>query len=432
MPQLIGLEWDSREVRMMVASGRGRQVVIEQAFSFPIESDVPAVGLAEKIGRRVAGELDARGLGRSDAVVAVGRSSIELRQLQLPPAAEDDLPDLVRFQAMREFNEFDDRWQLDYLPIEGSAENSRTVLATAIGPAAFEQCKAVCGDAGLKLRRMLLRPCEAALLLTTERAVPRGRLALLVNLLEAEAELTAVVNGAAVFLHTARISGDAPPSQSLLAAIRLTMAAVPNQLGGRKIESIVICGAEPSHVELARAIETELGIRAELFDPFQHVQRGRRLAETPPEHPGRFAALAGMLLAELRPSDHAVDFLSPRRRAEKPDPRKKWVIAGAAAAVLLLGWFIVSRTGHYLLSSRVAKLTQQSRDLEKSLDDARRAHLKVADAIRWADEERQLARSVLRAQSMFSAGREGYAGRGDRQQRTTRRRDQPAWLGRAT
>ena len=87
-------------------------------------------------------EPEARGLGRPDAVVAVGRSSIELRQLQLPPAAEDDLPDLVRFQAMREFNEFDERWLLDFLSIDSSGDSPRegnlprTVLATAIGPAA--------------------------------------------------------------------------------------------------------------------------------------------------------------------------------------------------------------------------------------------------------------------------------------------------------
>src|SRR5262249_9496682 len=100
MPNLVGLEWDSREVRMMIAAGRGRQTVIEQAFSVPLDREGSTVGIAEQIGRLVATELDSRGLGRPDAIVAVGRSSIELRQLQLPPCTDDDLPDLVRFQAM--------------------------------------------------------------------------------------------------------------------------------------------------------------------------------------------------------------------------------------------------------------------------------------------------------------------------------------------
>jgi Tfp pilus assembly PilM family ATPase len=391
---------------MMIASGRGRQVVIEQAFSVPLDRESLTVGLAEQIGRLVASELDSRGLGRPEAVVAVGRSSIELRQLQLPPASDDDLPDLVRFQAMREFNEFDDQWQLDFLPIEGSAESPRTVLATAIGPTAFEQCQAVCDRAGLKMRRLLLRPCEAALLLKNGRSSPRGQLSLLVNLLSAEAELTAVVDGRAVFLHTARyapekgselISRNGPegashksvltPLPALLAAIRLTIAAVPNQLDGRRIESIVVCGTTEAHRGIASAIERELDISVELLDPLQGIQLGRGMAESRPEYLGRFAALAGMMVAELGPSDHAVDFLHPRRRAERPDPRKKWLVVGAVAAALLFGWFIYSRIEHYLRYCRVEALAQQSQDLDKSLDDAKRAHVKVAEIVRWADED---------------------------------------------
>src|SRR5271166_19405 len=165
MSQLFALEWDPREIRLMVASGRGRQVVIEQAFSVPCVMDASAGDVAEQIGRRIAAELDARGLGRAEVVVAVGRNSIELRQLQLPPAPDEDLPDMVRFQATREFNELDDKWLLDFIPIEGTATSPRTVLATAIAPAILAQIEAVCEHAGLKMLRLVLRPCEAALLL---------------------------------------------------------------------------------------------------------------------------------------------------------------------------------------------------------------------------------------------------------------------------
>src|SRR5271155_2167798 len=110
MPNLFALEWDSREIRLMVASGKGRQAVIEHAFSIPCEVDPAASDSAETIGRRIAAELDSRSLGRAEVVVAVGRNSIELRQLQMPPAPDVDLPDMVRFQATREFNEFDDKW----------------------------------------------------------------------------------------------------------------------------------------------------------------------------------------------------------------------------------------------------------------------------------------------------------------------------------
>ena len=371
----------------MVASGRGRQVVIEQAFSIPCETDPSAADTAEQIGQRIASELDSRGLGRADAVVAVGRNSIELRQLQLPPAPDEDLPELVRFQATREFNELDDKWLLDFVPIDGSAASARTVLATAIAPAVLRQIETVCQHAGLKMLRLLLRPCEAALLLEGEKSLPRGQVVLLVNTLGVEADLTAVVDGKAVFLRTTRIGSDPPPVPALLAEIRLTMAAASNQLGGRKIESIVLCGEQQPDLALARAIEAELAIHVELFDPLGGVKLGPALVESPPKHPGRFAPLVGMLLAELKPSKHAVDFLHPRHRAAVADPRKKWIIAAALAGTLVLAWLIYSRIEHYLLTDSVEILAEKSKALDKEIDRAKKVRTNTAEIAKWADED---------------------------------------------
>ena len=228
---------------------------------------------------------------------------------------------------------------------------------------------------------------------------------LLVNPLGVEADLTAVVDGTAVFLRTTRISSDPPPLQALLAEIRLTMAAASNQLGGRKIESIVLCGEQQPDLDLARAIETELQIHVDLFDPFSGVKLGRALVESPPQHPGRFAPLVGMLLAELKPSKHAVDFLHPRRRAAAADPRKKWMIAGGVAAALLLGWLIYSRIDHYLLASSVAELSQQVErpgQSDRPREESPRQHGRNRQVGRRRGD---LARSHLRAGAKLSARR---------------------------
>jgi Tfp pilus assembly PilM family ATPase len=412
MSQLFALEWDSREIRLMVASGRGRQVVIEQALSIPCEVDISEPNAAEQIGRRIATELDDRGLGRGEVVVAVGRNNIELRQLQLPPAPDEDLPDMVRFQATREFNELDDKWLLDFIPIEGSESTPRTVLATAIAPAVLGQIEAVCEHAGLKMRRLLLRPCEAASLLESEKSIPRGQSALLVCPLGGEADLTAVIDGVAVFLRTTRIASDPPPLQAMLAEIRLTMAAASNQLGGRRIESIVLCGHQQVHLDLARSIETELGIHVELFDPLGGVKLGRALVQSPPQHPGRFAPLVGMLLAELTPSTHAVDFLHPRRRAERPDNRKIWVAAGVAVSVLLLAWIIYLRIDHSRLVGAVNDLSQRSKSLDEALTRADAKGIRsrtveiakvVGDEVIWLDRLYDLNQSFPTAEDAVVA-----------------------------
>ncbi len=137
----------------------GSRIVIEHAFLIPWNEDgKEADQLEQRVGQRIAEELDARGISRPPALVAVGRGSIELRQLQLPPAPDDELPDMVRFQAAREFNELDEKWLLDFVPIDQATDGPRTVLAMAIAPAVIRQIEGVCEQAGLKMQRLLLRP----------------------------------------------------------------------------------------------------------------------------------------------------------------------------------------------------------------------------------------------------------------------------------
>ncbi len=341
MPEFLALEWNSREIRVAVASGRGQRAVIEQAFVVPWSDDESAAESREqRIGQQIAAELDARGIARHPALVAVGRTSIELRQLQLPPAPDEDLPEMVRFQAAREFNELDENWLLDFVPIDQGPGAPRTVLATAIAPAVIRQIEGVCEAAGLKMQRLLLRPCEAASLLTRNRPGKPGQFRLLVDLLGDEADLTVVVGANAVFLRTTRLGSDPPSLPALLAEIRLTMAAAQNQLAGNKVEGVLLSGRGATEAELAKSIEAELAMPAEPSDPFGGLELGPALRGAMPERPGRFAALLGMLLIEIRGAGHTIDFLHPRRRAEAPSRRRQWIMVAAAAALLPVGWLI--------------------------------------------------------------------------------------------
>ena len=69
---------------------------------------------------------------------------------------------MVRFQAMREFNELEDDWLLDFIPIDTAADGARTVLAAAIDAELVGQIQKTCETAGLKPQRLMLRPCAAA------------------------------------------------------------------------------------------------------------------------------------------------------------------------------------------------------------------------------------------------------------------------------
>ncbi len=63
------------------------------------------------------------------------------------------------------------------------------------------------------------------------------------------------------------------------------------------------------------------------------------------------------------------------------------MIAGAAAAVLLLGWLVYSRVEHSMLANSVSELEKQLADLEKENEHAKKLHASTADVSKWADDD---------------------------------------------
>ena len=105
--RLVAFEWDSSELRVALGRQKGKAVVIDEAFGIPFIEKEEAIKPAE-IGKLLGKELQARGVTKGEALVAVGRANLELRFLTAPPAPADELPDLVRFQAMRQFTTLGD------------------------------------------------------------------------------------------------------------------------------------------------------------------------------------------------------------------------------------------------------------------------------------------------------------------------------------
>jgi hypothetical protein len=63
------------------------------------------------------------------------------------------------------------------------------------------------------------------------------------------------------------------------------------------------------------------------------------------------------------------------------------MIAAVCAATLLLGWLVYSRIEHYLLTESVAKLEEDSKDMEKQIERAKKVRTSTAEIAKWADED---------------------------------------------
>lgn len=411
MPRWLAIEWDSSEARLAVAATRGRQWFIEDAFSVALRPRGAAGESGEvDIGTRIAAALGVRRISRVETLVAVGRASIELRQLSLPPAPDEELPELVRFQAMREFNELEDDWLLDFVPLdEGAADAPRTVLAAAIDSDLVAQIEQTCQRAGLKPSRLVLRAGAAASLYGRRAAAP-GRLTLLVDLLGDEVDLTVMIDRRVVFLRTTRLAEDpleqAQSASVLVGEMRRTMVAAQNQLGGRRVEAIALCGAGPRHVALAAALAEALAVPVETFDPFEGFELGSELRRGLPDNPGRFAPLVGMLADEAEGTGHAMDFLHPRRKPPPPSRRNRIVAGAAAATLVVLGVLLWTHLQRQWLSDEVESLRRELPKWEQAAARAVKARDTAGLVGNWTATDVVWLDELARLSERFPAARE--------------------------
>ena len=416
MAHFLALEWDSHEARVAVARSRGTGVTIEHAFTVdlsPRETDETSE--EPKVGERIAAALAARRIGRCDTLVAVGRSEIELRLLSLPPAPDDELPELVRFQAVRQFSALGDDWSLDFFPVDQHQQREdmpRSVLAAAMSPELVKQIERNCEAAQLRVQRMVLRPCAAASLVLRKQTDEQAKSArLLVDVLGDEADLTVTVDRTVVFMRTIRLPGKLNSPQqalTLLGEIRRTRAAAQTQLGGQAVEQVVLFGTDDDHATLRPQIEEKLELPTVAFDPFMGLSVSGEVKSHPPEHPGRFAPLLGILVDECRGAQHAIDFLHPRKKPEPPSQSRRYALIGAAASVVILSivgylWMGLRNLDHktQLRKDELAELEQGMDRAEKLESEATEIDLWASGDVTWLDELTRLATQIPNADDLM-------------------------------
>ena len=330
MSKLLAVEWDSREIRVAVARLAAKTVVIEEAFAVAL-GDAAETTL-DDTAERLAAACNEKGIGRCPALVGVPRAKTELRVLQVPPSPDDELPEMVRFQALRQFTTLGEDWPLDFVPLDSGDDQQTRVLAAAISPQLAADLQRVCAGIDAHDSKLVLRPCASASLYG--RAAVDDHCRLLVELFSEEADLNVVVSGQVVFLRTVRLAS-ADQATALVGEIRRTLAAAQNQLGEQRIEGVTLVGNDAELQDLRTVLEKQLELPIEAFDPFSQVRLGASVEQTLPEHPGRFASLLGMLLDEAEGRRHGIDFLNPRRRPVAPDRRQRYAWVGGAVAALI-------------------------------------------------------------------------------------------------
>jgi Tfp pilus assembly PilM family ATPase len=398
---------------------RGKELTVEQAFAIPLGTREEGSWSEDQIAEKIGEALRRRGVGRADALVAIGRANIELRQLSVPPAPPDELPEMVRFQALRQFTTIGEDWPLDFVQLAGGEAGSINVLAAAISPEVVRQIRATCEKSNLAPHRIVLRPFAAASLLRRHDRGAKQPCRLMVDLLMEEADLSVMDDDYMLLTRTVRLTSTEDretQARGLLGEIRRTIAAANNQLGGRRVEKVILCGSGTEHAAIKRLVEQELTLPVDLFEPFDEMRLGPELADRRPEKSGQFAPLLGLLMDEATGSPHTIDFLHPRREPEsKNTPRRKVLIAATLAAMLLaaIGWVWFEL---WSLDSEIVQLAAQKESVKKEvktaqdrLDEAKMVqtfldhNVNYLDELEWLSERLPPADDVIVTKVSFTS-----------------------------
>ena len=350
---IVALQFE--EDQILVASARitGTQAELSHLFAIPLDGkDIDA-------GEALKAQLSTHGLTRSDTIVVVSRADAEMREIMIPPAPNNELPEMVRLIARSEFATLNENWSLDFVPLSDDESVQRTVLAMGISPDLQTQIDSVTEPSGLKIKHIVLRPYATIDLVKKKILDDQARL--IVDPNGDTTDMTIVEGAKLLATRTVRIpsSYDANQrSESLLSEVRRTLASSRKMLGEKKVSSILMFAEEKENKPLAGNLKNHLDLEIEFLNPLTEAHATSALQT--PEQIERYAALLGSLKQQGSPATHAIDFVNPRKTiVVKPDYSKWYLYGGLALAAMLLAML----TCWWVLSSQA----KENRELDKKL-----------------------------------------------------------------
>ena len=152
---IIAIDWNSTSARAAVALRRPAGAELLGIAS------LDAVDSPQSLAEKIKQAFPEIRWPKVRFVVALGGEQVSFRLLTLPPAPEQELPDLVRLAAERELG--GDGGVIDFVPLEGDANTPHKVLVariTAQTQAAVESLAEMLG--ATSVTRIVLRASSAA------------------------------------------------------------------------------------------------------------------------------------------------------------------------------------------------------------------------------------------------------------------------------
>jgi hypothetical protein len=358
MESFVAIHWHHRTLRVAAAQPTEGGLRVHHLFAreLPDSEDLAAVREA------LTGLVAANNLRGHEAVVVVDREQFEMRQLAVPQAPDDELPDMVRFQAKSNFTAFGENDVVDFIRLGGAQSGAQAqLLAATLSATELKRIRNLIEPTRLKLKHIVPRPFATVNLIQSE--LERGGYQLVVNEFGDEADVSVVYGNLITLTRSIRLPHEpAEKNAALIREIRRTIAASRNQPHVGTIDRIVILGGDQTHAQLGGEIERDLKLTVRVIGTSSFVALDPGLASSLGDDDGAVAPLLGSLGLPAEPAPHLIDFANPRRRPEPKRDLRRWYIVGGAAAALA---FLALLTAVVLIFNRRAEVADLRAQLEQ-------------------------------------------------------------------
>ncbi|MEW4526757.1 hypothetical protein [Maioricimonas sp. JC845] len=364
MADYLAIEWDKRSLAVIEASIGRSEGEVSRAFRIPWE--MPEDETPQARGESLRAQLREQGVSASRAVLVLPRDAFAVRRLDLPDAPDDELPDLVRFQAATRSATPLDTLALDYIPLpKEEASSGRHVLLFSIDAHRLKDLTATIEAAGLQptscvVSTVATTQCVAYAAATRTAGLVPGVPTLVVYQHKSRVEISILDRGQLIFSHATRLpeTTDASHVNPLKAELARSIVALGQLHPGVEVEQTVLIEEEGEDPAVLSMLQERFGDRLHRLIPGEHTQlrAGKGVGALP-------VIPLGALESQLQPTILGVDLLNPRKAAAKPDYTRLRIGLGAAAAVLVLG------TAYWMFRSEINSREEDIAFLEQRKDE---------------------------------------------------------------
>ena len=391
---LLAVSWDQQQVVYVLAQVTGEKISIQAADSISRSTDEDdSAPVADLLRERLA-HLKVK---REKVLVGLARSQVEMLDLTLPPAKDEELPELVRNQTMQQYTDVTDDSVIDFISLDTDPTQPRRVAAAVAPAELLKQIQQQCAYAGQSPACITLRPLSAASLCC--RIVgPMTHKCLLVSRLDNEADFSIISQGKVIFSRTIRLASEPSEdavAQQIISEIKRSLLVAPQTSEeDEPVERVYLLGAFTAQEETLGQLADELDLPVSLLNPLKGLELQ---PDVRPDTVRHFAGLLGMIRDHVD-GRHGIDFVNPRRPPSPPNYRRKFALYGAVAAVGAGMMFYHFFDQVSQAKQNVTVLSGQLKKAEGLLDATNKQKAIVnavarwqADDVNWLDELRDLS-----------------------------------------